>query len=254
MMKPNFLSIITVCLNSEETIISCLESVSNQKFKNLEHIVIDGQSTDKTCELVHHHMKNINIKFISEPDNGIYEALNKGIQLASGEIIGILHANDQFYDSNTLQDIIDSHNLFNWDVLHGDLVFETKDGNGLQSRVWKSSDFKIKNLKFGWMPPHPTMFIKRDLINQIGSYNTSFKISGDYDFIWRLYKKKSIKSFYLPRYITRMQLGGISNGSLKNLILKYKEDYKIVKQNTRFPLLCLFLKNISKIHQIFVKA
>jgi glycosyltransferase len=199
-------------------------------------------------------MKSINIKLISERDQGIYEALNKGIQLASGEIIGILHSDDQFYDSNTLKDIIDSYILFDWDVLHGDLVFETKDGRGVQSRIWKSSDFKSKKLKFGWMPPHPTMFIKRDLINRIGYYNTSFKISGDYDFVWRLYRQKSIKSFYLPRYITRMQFGGISNGSLKNLILKYKEDYKITKLNTKFPLLCLFFKNISKIHQIFTKT
>lgn len=255
MMIANKLSVITVCFNSEETIISCLNSIANQKFVKFEHIIIDGNSTDKTSELIKQYTKNknINVRFISEPDQGIYDALNKGIQMASGEIVGILHADDQYFDSNVLKDIMNCYDLHNWDVLYGDLVYEKITKRQVLSRVWKSDTFKIKNLKLGWMPPHPTLFIKLNVIKKIGGYDPSYKISGDYDFIWRLFKQASIKSFYFRRYITRMQLGGISNGSIKNLLIKYKEDYRIAKLNTRSPFLCLFFKNIRKIPQIFRK-
>ena len=242
------ISIITATLNNEKTIKDTLSSVANQTYKNIEHIIIDGKSTDNTLAIVE-EFQHID-RIISEKDKGIYFALNKGIEVATGDVIGFLHGDDYFAYNEAVEDIA---KLFTEgaEIVYSDLDYISFNSDKIIRR-WKSNNYNSKDLKKGWMPPHPTFYAKKELFSKFGIFNTDFKISADYDLMIRFLKNaKEVR--YLPKVTVKMRVGGKSNNSLKHIILKSTEDLKSMKRNNIGGFSTLFLKNIRKINQFFKK-
>ena len=244
------ISIITVVKNNQHGIAKAISSVDNQTYKNIEHIIVDGMSTDKTWEVISKSSSK-KITAIQEIDSGIYDALNKGIKLASGKIVGILHSDDCFYDDQVLEDIKNKFENSNVDVVYGDLIYVSKNNPECVVRYWKSRDYRKNLLKNGWMPPHPTIFISSSLLNIVGQYDQRYKISADYKMIIKIFSQQRVMSSYIPRPLVRMRLGGASNKNLRALLDKTKEDYQILKDSEIGGIYTLFLKNLSKISQFF---
>ena len=245
------ISIITATYNSYPAIIDCIKSVARQSLKP-EHILIDGGSKDMTLGTI----KNSNSvsKHISEPDKGIYDALNKGIKLATGDIIGFLHSDDLLASNDIFEKISETFEETKADVVYGDLVYVDKEDTEKVIRYWKSKSFKAGLLKRGWMPAHPTVFAKKEVYEKLGLFDLSFKIAADYDLMLRIFQDQGLKFIYLPEVITRMRIGGASNKSIKNIIKKSTEDYRAIKKNG-LPLSAwtLALKNLSKLPQFFMR-
>ena len=245
-------SIITATYNSENVIEDCLSSVFNQNYHNIESIVIDGNSSDQTISIVKKLKKNHHdIKILSESDSGIYDALNKGIALSEGEIIGFLHSDDILKSNRIIDEIVKMIKSKNLDGIYGNLHYVDKYDITKVIRNWKSSDFNHDLLKKGWMPPHPTLFLKKNVYDRHGYFNLSYSISADYDFILRIFKDTELKFGFLPKVITAMRIGGKSNRSLKNMITKTIEDYRVISNNSTGNIMTLLRKNISKIEQFF---
>ncbi len=240
-------TIITVVYNNVSTIASAIESVLSQTFKNIEYIVIDGGSTDGTCDVIQNYTDKINI-YISERDKGIYDALNKAITLSTGNIIGILHSDDLYQDDNVISDIVQLFKLRNPDAIYGDLVYITKKYNVF--REWHSGKYKEGMFLNGWMPPHPTLFVKKEIYQKYGLFNTLFKTAADYEIMLRFIHKHHISLDYLPRTLVKMRIGGKSNQSLMNRIKANLQDRKAWKVNNLKPhFYTLWLKPLKKIFQ-----
>ncbi len=242
------ISIITASFNSEKVIANCLGSIYNQDFTDKQIVSIDGKSTDSTTLIINNLTSDIDFK-ISEKDKGIYDALNKGIKNAIGDIVGVLHSDDAYANFYVLKEVSNIFEETNCDGVYGDLNFIK---NGKISRKWFSKNFNPSLLNTGWMPPHPTLFLKKEVFEKHGLYDTNFKIAADYDFILRIFKDESLKFEYLPMVITNMSIGGVSTSGFKNLVQKSYEDYLVLKKNKmRFPLLILFRKIVGKISQFY---
>lgn len=246
------ISVITAVYNNKEMIRHALDSVSEQTYKNIEHIIIDGASTDGTKEIIESYSRLPGI-FKSEPDGGIYDALNKGVKCATGDIICFLHADDVFANDDVLTQVVQTFETENVDSLYGDLEYVSKEDTTKVIRYWKSGAYTAKRLKWGWMPPHPAFFVKRDVYTQHGLFDTSYKIAADYDFILRVLGLKSISTVYLPAVLYKMRVGGISNRSVKTIIHKSLEDYRALKSNEIGNILTLIYKNLSKVPQFFLR-
>jgi glycosyltransferase len=251
-------SLITATYNSVHHLPNVLECLHHQTLPNIEHIVIDGGSTDGTIEYLN-QSKAID-QLVSEPDQGIYDALNKGIKLATGDIIGFLHSDDIFASPNTTENIakafscVSVENVMKPDVIYGDLVFVDPQDTTKVVRYWKSKPFKPILLNNGWMPPHPTIFMRREVYEKHGLFNINLKCAADYDYILRVFRDTTLTITYLPEVITRMRVGGISTKGIKNILTKKIEDYWVLKSNHMpFPLWVLFAKNIRKIPQLIFK-
>lgn len=242
------ISIITACYNSEKTIRNTLDSIKSQVYSDIEYIIIDGHSSDDTLKIIKEYSNLITV-LISEQDRGLYDAFNKGILHASGEIIGFLHSDDMFFSKETISEIVNKIQVEDLDGVYGDLQYVDKINFNKIIRHWRSCEFNLNLLKKGWMPAHPTLFLKREIYLKHGVFNTTFKISADYDFILRIFTDHNFKFGYLPKVVTKMRIGGASNGSLKNIFKKMKEDYRAIRLNNIGNLLTLFLKNTSKIKQ-----
>jgi glycosyltransferase len=248
------ISIITATFNRGHFIEPCILSILRQNIKDIELIIIDGLSTDSTSEKLEPLIKkNKNIKFYSETDLGIYDALNKGIDKASGDIIGFLHSDDLFYNSEVLNDIINTIKNNDLDGIYGDLEYVEKINTNKVLRYWQSCIFSKKLLRKGWTPPHPTLFLKKEVYKKHGKFDLKFNISADYDFMLRVFNDESLNIDYIPKVITRMRVGGISNKNIKNIILKTFEDYKAIRKNEIGSIGTLVRKNTSKIKQFFNK-
>lgn len=248
------ISIITATYNSAENIGLCLRSIISQSYTNIEHIIIDGNSNDNTLEKIKNYPYKP-FKIISEKDDGIYEALNKGIKYATGDIVGFLHSDDFFANSKVIENIAQTFKNNNFiDAVYGDLEYISQKNMTKTIRKWKSSPFKLKLLKKGWMPPHPTLYIKRNVFNSCGGFDTNLKISADYMFILKMFSQPNFNSKYIPQVFIKMRTGGISNKSLIKIILKSKEDWIALRKN-HFGFLnsfkVLIFKNISKFAQFF---
>ncbi|KAB7892675.1 glycosyltransferase family 2 protein [Poseidonibacter ostreae] len=245
------ISIITVVWNNSETIKDAINSVLSQRYKNIEYIIVDGASTDGTIEIVESYGDKIS-KFISEKDKGIYDGINKGISLVKGDVIAFLHSDDIYASDNIIEDVV---RIFakdeSLDGIYGDLIYTPKKDTSKVLRYWKSKDFDKSLLAQGWMPAHPTLFLKSDVYEKYGNFDLSFRIAGDYDFMLRVLSS-GIKVKYLPKVLYKMRVGGESNKSLKNIIQKSKEDLKALKKNNIGGIGSLLIKNFSKIMQ-FVK-
>jgi glycosyltransferase len=245
-------SIITATYNSEATIEDALKSVASQSYSNIEHIIIDGGSKDNTLKIIENYKDKI-AYFVSEPDKGIYDALNKGINAATGDVIGFLHADDLFYSNLVLEKTAKQFSENITDSIYGDLLYVSKENTEKVIRNWKAGKYSIKKLKRGWMPPHPTFYVKKDVYVNFGTFDTDFKIAADYDFILRVLGKYKISTNYLPEIMIKMRVGGESNKNINNIIRKMKEDVNALKKNNLGNWQTVFLKNIIKIPQLFFK-
>ena len=245
------ISILTCVLNNERFIDEAIKSFQKQSYENKEHVIIDGGSTDETVSIIK-KLKNNSTIFISSNDNGIYDAINKGVNLASGDIIGILHSDDFYDNESVISQVIEVFKKTNSDLVYGDLVYVTKNKN-LNIRYWQAGLFLDENIRKGWMPPHPTVFVKKKIFEKIGNYNTDYRISSDYDFLIRALTNKEIKKQYIKKTLIKMRIGGTSNKSILNLFKKTFEDYKIIKKNKIGGFLTLLNKNFLKIRQFYKK-
>ena len=245
-------SIITASFNSELFIESAINSVLNQSYNDIEYIIVDGLSSDNSAKIISSYNNRVT-KFISDPDSGIYDALNKGIDYATGDIIAFLHSDDIYHDEKVVENVVQQFkNDRNLDCVYGDLVYTAREDISVVSRYWKSKSFKPYLLSMGWMPPHPTIFLKKEIYRSYGKFNLNYKISADYDFILRIFSKK-IKTKYIPRVIYKMRLGGESNKSIINIIKKSREDHRTIKENKIGGIFTLLYKNFSKLTQFVFK-
>ena len=246
-------SVITVCLNSEATIEDTILSVLEQDHKDLEYIVVDGKSSDRTLPIIEKYKSRI-AKLIFEKDDGMYFALNKGLREASGEVIGILNADDLYADSKVISQVVKEFSEKKTDSIYGDLQYVER--NDLQKifRNWKSNPYDAKLFLKGWMPPHPAFFVKRKCYEQFGAFNTIFSFAADYELMLRFLYKNRISASYIPQVLVKMRTGGLSNSSIKNRIKANREDRLAWKVNGLKPeKLTLVLKPLSKLRQFFSK-
>lgn len=251
-MKQPKISIVTAVYNNLATIATSIDSTLNQTYKNIELVVIDGGSTDGTLELLKSYGKKIHT-LISEPDKGIYDALNKGVKYATGDIIGFMHSDDLFQDKDTLKRVAKAFETKKIDSVYGDLVYVNKEDTDQIVRYWKSGDYCRKKLARGWMPPHPTFYMKRSCYEKFGGFTLDYKIAADYDSMLRYLGRHNVTTHYIPEVLVRMRVGGASNRSLKNIMLKTKEDYRALKINEVGGGTALVMKNLSKIPQFLFK-
>jgi len=245
-------SIITATYNSAATIIDTLKSLEAQTYKDIEYIIVDGASKDDTLDIIQANSSHVS-KVISEPDKGIYDALNKGIKAATGDVVGFLHSDDLFASNRAIEDIVKQFHISNSDAVYADLEYVSKDDISKVVRLWKSGEYSKKQLKKGWMPPHPTFYMKRDLYVKYGTFDLTFKIAGDYDSLLRYLWVNNISMSYIPKVLLKMRVGGASNRSLKNIIQKTKEDIRALKSNNVPSLRAILWKNLSKIPQFIFK-
>jgi len=244
------ISVITAVYNAEHTVADAIESVLSQTYPDVELIVIDGASTDGTKAILESYRTQLTV-FISEPDEGIYDALNKGISHATGDVVGFLHADDLFADDQVLSKIADAFANGEKDAIYGDLVYISKTDPKKVIRYWQSGEYSERNLKHGWMPPHPTFYVRRVVYERFGGFDTSFRIAADYDCMLRFLGVAKIKCTYIPEVLVKMRVGGASNRSLSNILLKSREDYLALKKNSVGGTWALIWKNMSKLPQFF---
>ena len=238
------ISIITVCYNSEKTIINTLDSLASQVDQNIEHIIVDGASTDSTLNIVKKFSHVA--KLISEPDKGIYDAMNKGIKLASGDVIGTLNADDFYIDDLVLSEVAKVFEDESVGACFADLVYVSQNDTNKIVRYWKSQDYVTGLFKSGWMPAHPTFFARKNVYEKYGLFDLSYKIAADFELLFRLIEQNKIKTKYIPKVIVKMRLGGTTNKSLSNVIAQNKEIITILKkQYPDFSLLNFVVKKLS---------
>ena len=246
-------SIITTVLNNKETIESAIKSVLGQRYLDIEYIVIDGGSIDGTIKIIESYKNKIS-KFISEPDRGIYDGINKGIKNATGDIIGNLNSDDFYANTNVIETVVKTMKEKNVDVCWGDLVYVNKKNTEKTIRYWKSSEYKEGKFKKGWMPPHPTFFVKKWVYKKYGNFNLDFPIAADYELMLRFLEKHKVKSCYIPQILVKMRIGGKSTKSIKNIIKANIDCYKSWKINgLKINPIIIFIKPLSKISQFIKK-
>jgi glycosyltransferase involved in cell wall biosynthesis len=242
------ISVITVTYNSASTIADTLESVSSQTCQDVEHIIVDGGSTDDTLRIVKSfpHVSRI----ISEKDRGIYDAMNKGLKLATGQVIGFLNSDDVYTNKHVLRKVADQFEKKGVDTLYGDLQYTDKNNFNKVLRNWVSGNYKKKLFKYGWMPPHPTFFARSTVYNKVGGFNLALKRSADYELMLRILYKYEFSTSYLPEVMVKMRVGGASNNSIKQRIMANKEDllaWKLNELDAYF--FTSYLKPIRKVFQ-----
>lgn len=241
------ISLITVVYNAQNSIKHCIESVLAQNYTNVEYIIIDGGSTDGTLQIIEQYKPYVDI-FLSETDNGIYDAMNKAIQLATGDIVGTLNSDDFFADNDVLSHIAKAFEKNNTDIVYGNLDYI--DLKGKIIRKWKSGEYKEGLFNWGWMPPHPAFYCKRKLFEQLGAYNLQYGTAADYELMSRFIHLNKISTYYLNKTIVKMSLGGASNKAFVNRYKAWIFDYKAMRKNeVLFPLFAIVLKPLRKVVQ-----
>lgn len=246
-------SIITVTYNSEATLEETLQSVFSQTYQDIEYIVIDGQSADRTIEILTAHKDKIST-LVSEKDHGLYDAINKGLALATGEIVGILHSDDFYLDEHVIADYVKTFEKSGADAVYADLYYVERTATDKIVRKWKSGAYHTLSFLRGWMPPHPTFFVRRSCYENFGNFDVSFKTAADYELMLRFAVKHGIQLAYLPRYTVKMRTGGASNVSLKNRLKANLDDRRAWQKNGLTPhFYTLHLKPLRKLVQYFLK-
>ncbi len=227
-------SIITVVYNNVGTLRDTIESVLSQDYRDIEYIIVDGASTDGTVELVKSYGSRIST-FISEPDGGLYDAINKGIRMATGEVVGLLHSDDLFYSRKAVSAIATAFKASPVESVYADLHYVDQKDTGRIIRNWKSGEYNRDRFTTGWMPPHPTFYVRKEVYDRLGLYDTSFKSAADYELMLRFLYKHEVSTLYIPDTLVKMRVGGESNRSLKNRIRANKEDFMAWKKNNLNP-------------------
>ena len=244
------ISVITAVYNRQQTVGQALDSVLSQSHPAVESIVIDGASTDGTLAVLEPYRASLGV-LVSEPDLGIYDALNKGIRHATGEVVGFLHADDIFENSLVLTKVAAAFQDSSVDAVYGDLVYVRHDDISQVIRYWKSGLYDDDALSRGWMPPHPTLYVRRAVYDRLGGFDTRYRIAADYDTVLRFLAVGKIRAAYIPEVLVRMRAGGISNRSLKSIIRKSMEDVDVLRRNKVGGVLTLLQKNLRKMSQFW---
>ncbi|MDQ3191485.1 MAG: glycosyltransferase [Bacteroidota bacterium] len=247
------ISIITISYNSAQTIEDTIQSVLSQDYPDIEYIIIDGKSTDSTIDIIEKYKTRIS-KFISEKDSGIYNAMNKGIKMATGDVIGIINSDDIYANPNVISHVIKKFTKTDAEGVYGDLVYVSRTNTQKISRIWQAGEYTEGMFLKGWMPPHPSFYVKRSVYERYGLFNTQLKSAADYELMLRFIHKEKIKVSYLPEVMVKMRTGGQSNLSFANRIKANKEDRLAWKLNGLKPgTFTMLLKPISKIGQFLKK-
>lgn len=246
-------SIITVCYNNESTIKDTIESVLEQSYQDIEYIIVDGASTDNTIPVINSYKDRIS-KFVSEPDEGMYEAMNKGIRMASGDVIGILNADDFFSADDVIENIVGAFKNSNTDAVLGDVQFVKPGNTNKIVRYYSSEKFHPGSFKFGFMPAHPGFYVKGEYFEQLGYYKEDYKIASDYELLIRFLYRYNISYKYIKKPIVTMRTGGVSNKSIKSRILLNREILGACKENNiKTNLLNIYSKYFWKIFEYWKK-
>lgn len=247
------ISVITATYNSAETLADCLDSIRAQTHPDIEHVVIDGASQDGTMALLKSCGSAIAV-LVSEPDMGIYDALNKGIALASGDVVGFLHSDDFYPAPEILRQVAQAFADPSVQAVYGDLEYVSKLQVGRVIRRWKAGPYSRRELAWGWMPPHPTLFVRRELYSQIGGFDLQFSIAADYHSVLRLFTVPGFRAVYLPLVMVKMRVGGASNRSLSNILRKSRQDLRALRLTGVGGVMSLVAKNLRKLPQFFGRA
>lgn len=247
-------SIITAVYNREKTIQSTIDSVVQQDYANIEHVVVDGGSTDGTIDVINQNSQQID-QFVTGPDNGIYDALNKGIELATGDVVGFLHADDVLHDSHAVERIVNGFQENKQaDFVYGDLLYVDAKNPLKVVRYWKSGKYSTSKIRWGWMPAHPTFYLKREKYSKLGAYRDDFEISADYELMIRMIMRHQLQGQYVSEILVDMKVGGKSNSSLTNRKTANREDKLAWKVNQLTPPRGLrFWKPLRKLPQYFLR-
>ncbi|MES2838618.1 MAG: glycosyltransferase family 2 protein [Bacteroidota bacterium] len=247
------ISIVTVCYNSEKHIKSAIESVINQTYPNIEYIIVDGGSKDKTIDIIKSYGNKIT-KFISEPDKGIYDAMNKGLKMATGDYLAIINSDDFYINNTAIEDVVNELEKQNTDSIFADLIYVNEENPDTEVRYWKQKPFVKNSFKTGWHPAHPTFIVKNEVYKKYGYFNLDFKLAADFELMLRFLEKYQISSCYLPKAIIKMRLGGATNKNLKNIYNQNIECYKAFKVNDiSVSILYPVFRLLPKIKQFFKK-
>lgn len=244
------ISVVMAVYNRRETVAQAIESVLSQTHPDVETILIDGVSTDGTLEILESYRRRLDV-FVSERDHGIYDALNKGIERASGDVVGFLHADDLFDHSRVLAAIAEAFVDPAIEAVYGDLVYVRHDNVDRIVRYWRGGKFELGALRRGWMPPHPTFYVRRSIYQRLGLFDTRYRIAADYDSVLRFLGRGGIRTTYIPQVIVRMRVGGISNRSLGSIMRKSREDLYALRRNGVGGIGSLLHKNFSKLSQFW---
>ena len=242
-------TLITVTLNSEKFLEDAIRSVMAQDYKNIEHIIIDGESTDGTLNIISKYNGHI-AKWISEKDSGMYDAINKGMAMATGDIIGTLNSDDVLASIDVISKIVECFEKKKVDAVYGDLVYVDQENTGQVLRKWNGGEFKRKKFCYGWMPAHPTFYFRRSLLETCGYYETHFFTAADYEFMTRYLYYYKVSAAYVGKLIVKMRSGGMSNGNIFRRLRANRRDYLAMKKNrVPMPFVVAFLKPLIKLHQ-----
>ena len=243
------ISLITICFNSEKTIRETFDSVLKQTYKNIEYVIVDGKSTDSTVDIIKEYIpkfkkKGIEVNFKSEKDKGLYDAMNKGVSKATGDIIGIINSDDIIHDKNAFKKIVERFKKENCDATYSDLYIMDYETMSIPNRVFIAGK---KSYKLGWYPPHPSLYVKREVYEKYGNYDTKYKIAADYDFMVRI-MKNGIKLSYIKEPLIYMRAGGTSTSSLKSYKKSFDEAIDVLRKN---KIKCVYFVNILRTFVIF---
>lgn len=245
-------SIVTAVRNRADSIAAAMESVRAQNWAGIEHVVVDGASTDGTLEILARYRDGID-RLISEPDAGVYDALNKGIRLATGDVIGFLHSDDEYASPDAVAAVARAFEDPNVGAVYGDLVYVSKRDPRQVVRYWKAGPYSRCKLALGWMPPHPTFYARRELYERMGGFDTRFKIAADYDHMLRMLWQGRVRPAYVQDVLVRMRTGGMSNRSVFTMLQKSCEDFAALRQNQLGGVKGLVFKNMTKLPQFVVR-
>lgn len=246
------ISIITACYNSAATIGDTLASVAMQDYPSIEHIIIDGSSSDNTLDIVNRfpHV----VKVVSERDNGIYDAMNKGIAVATGDVIGILNSDDVYTSGNVLSTVMKEFENTSIDAVYADLQYVQFHDLNKVTRTWHSGNFSKKKFYYGWMPPHPTFFVRRSVYRNIGTFNCKLRSAADYEFMLRVLVKNNHQASYIPEVLVKMRTGGMSNATLAHRFRANREDREAWRLNDIRPyFFTIPFKPLRKVLQFIIK-
>ncbi|UEG49445.1 glycosyltransferase [Ferruginibacter lapsinanis] len=248
------ISLITVTYNSEKFLEDCIKSVVIQDYHSIEHIIIDGGSSDGTIQIIKKYNDHI-AKWISEKDEGMYDAINKGMAMATGDVIGILNSDDMLASSDVISAIVTAFEQNGVDSVYGDLAYVAQEDTQKVHRFWKGNSYKRSRFNFGWMPAHPTFYVKRSVVEKLGGYESKFYTAADYELMARYLYKNKISAYHLPKLLVRMRTGGMSNSNLKSRLRANRRDYLAMrKNNIPFAFLVSILKPLRKLPQYFKKV
>lgn len=248
--KQPLVSIVTITFNSEKTITRTMYSVANQTYMRIEHIIKDGCSNDATGDLVKKEKKRFT-KYLSCSDTGIYDALNQALEMCKGEYVIFLHSDDVFKDSTTIESLVAKLHQSRADGIYGDVELITDDGELI--RRWVSSEFKKWKLYFGWMPPHTSLMLRRQVYQDRGVFDPEYKISGDYEFILRLFLSNKYTFIYENDVVTVMTVGGASTAGMSSQVKKISEDWRAIRKHGLLNIFTLLMKRVLKLNQWIMK-